>query len=139
MTQLFRPKKLKMWNSRRFKRVRSACLVKYEIQGQGGPHVTNARDLGAGGLSFWTDQAVPESSILNLSIFISPDEPPIQTTASVVRVSRARERSIYCVAVCFLELGRCEREALDRFAEALSEDPELEALVDHREMVLRKF
>lgn len=136
MPQLFWPRKLKMWNSRRFKRVRSACLVKYEIPGHE-PRVTNIKDLGAGGLSFWTDEAIPKSSVLNLGIFISPDEPPIQTTASVVRVSQARERSVYRVAVCFLELGRSEREALNRFAEAISEDPELEALVDHHEVVLR--
>lgn len=131
-------RRTKIPNSRRFKRVRAACLLKYKVQGQGKFRVVNAKDISAGGLSFWTDERIPESSILDLEIFISPDQPPVTSVGRVVQVRKDRTGSVYQVAVSFLDVKREEREGLARLADQLLEDKDTQSLVDHGEWVNRR-
>jgi len=65
-------RKAKARNTRRFKRFRISYLVKYQVSGKGEPRITNARDIGAGGLKFWTKEQIPASSLLQISIPEAP-------------------------------------------------------------------
>lgn len=132
-------KKFKVQNTRRFKRIRSAYLVKYEVNGkEGGGRITNAQDISAGGLRFWADDQVPESSLLNISIFIPPLERFVHATARILRIRRVKGALVYMVAVSFLDLKQEDREAINRFAETLSRDKEARFLIDHADIVIRR-
>lgn len=131
--------KKKAQDSRRFKRIRAAYLVKYQVHGKKEPRITNVRDISAGGLRFWSEEAVPESSVLNVSVFLPPLERFVEATAQVLRVRRAKEGGlVYYVAVRFLELKAEDREALNQFAEALSKDEGARFLIDHARIVVRR-
>ena len=132
---LFR-KKIRIKNSRRFKRVRVAYLVKYQVNGKKESRITNARDISAGGLRFWTEEA-PESSLLDVSIFLPPLNRSVQATAQVLRVRRAREGFVYYVAVSFLDLNQEDRKEIEAFAEAISKDQDARFLIDHADIVVR--
>lgn len=133
---LFR-KKARRPNSRRFKRVRIAYLVKYQVKGRSQPRITNARDVSAGGLCFWADEELPPSSVLNLSIYLPPLGRAVDALAKVLRVQRTRDLFTYYVAVCFLDLVKEDREAINQFAEDLARDRKVSFMVDHADVVVR--
>ena len=127
-----------MRNARRFKRFRSDFLVKYHVGRKGEAHVTNARDIGAGGLRFWTDQEIPESSILSVSIYIPPLDRKVDALAQICRMRRVKSGIMFSVAVSFLELKKEDRDAINEFAESLSQEKGAEFLIDHADIVVRK-
>lgn len=133
------PKKRKARDSRRFKRIRAAYLVKYQVQGRQEPRITNVRDISAGGLRFWSEEPLPESSVLGISIYLPPLERFVDATAQVLRARRAKEGGlVYYVAVRFLDLKAQDREAINQFAEALSKDEGTRFLIDHARIVVRR-
>ena len=133
---LFR--KLNVRNARRYKRFRADFLVRYQINGRGGVRITNARDIGAGGIRFWTDERVPESSLVNISVYLPPLERSVEATAQVLRTRKVKKGLLYYVAVKFLELSGQDREAINEFAESLSQDEGASLLIDHADIVVRK-
>lgn len=136
MKQLFR-RKARGSDARQYKRVRLTYLVKYQMGGKGDPHIANIWDLSAGGVRFWTADRIPDSSILNLSVHLPPLGRSVDAVAQVLRVRRARRKLFYYVAVRFLDLSREDRDAINQFAEELSEDKEASFLIDHARVVVR--
>lgn len=137
MFRNFFRKKIKALNSRRFKRFRADFLVKYQLDRKGEAHITNVRDVSAGGLRFLTDRPVPESSLLNVSIYIPPLGRIVEAVAQVLRVRKAKGGILFNVAVNFLDLRREDREAINQFAETLSDDQRTRFLIDHANIVIR--
>lgn len=131
-------KRTRLRNARRFKRFRADFLVKYHVDRKGEAHVTNARDIGAGGLRFWADREIPESSVLSVSIYIPPLDKKVDALAQVRRVRKARNGLMFSVAVSFLELKKEDRDAINEFAESLSKEKGAEFLIDHADVVVRK-
>ncbi len=134
----FLRKKIKARNARRFKRFRADFLVKYHVDKKGEAHVTNARDISAGGVRFWTDREIPESSVVSVSIFVPPLGRVVEALAQVRRVTRIKRGLTFSVAVSFLDLKQEDREALSQFAEHLSKEQGAELLVDHADIVVRR-
>ena len=138
LRKLFR-KKIKIHDGRRYKRIRAAYLVKYQIEGKGEqPRITNARDIGAGGLRFWTEEKLPEASVLKVSIFLPPLGRSVEAVAQVLRVRRAKKGIVYYVAVSFLDLKKEDRQAINTFAETLSKDKDARVMIDRAEVIVRK-
>ena len=134
---LFR-KKVKAPNARRFKRFRANYLVKYEVSKGTAGRVTNARDIGAGGLRFWSEEKLPESSLLNVSIYIPPLKRVVEGVVRVLRVRRVKKTMAYSIAVSFLDLKHEDREAINRFAESISTDRKMRFMIDHADIVVRR-
>ncbi|MBI4115475.1 MAG: PilZ domain-containing protein [Candidatus Omnitrophica bacterium] len=136
--------KLNLWpksrilNARRYKRIRAAYLVKYHVNGKAGPTITNARDVSAGGLRFWTEEKLNESSVLNISVYVPPLDRAVDAVAEVLRIRRAKKGLVYYVGVCFLDLRQEDKEAINEFAEALSRDKEAKVVIDHADIVIRR-
>lgn len=131
-------KKVKTKNSRRFKRIRAAYLVKYQVNGKGEPRITNARDISAGGLRFWAEEKIPVSSVLKISVYLPPLARSVEGMAQVLRVRRSKEGFVYYVAVSFLDLNQKDREEISQFAEAISKDKDARLLIDHADVVVRR-
>ena len=134
----FLRRKIRTRNARRFKRFRADFLVKYHVDRKGEAHVTNARDISAGGVRFWSDQPIPESSVVNVSIFVPPLGRAVDALAQVRRVTRVRKGLTFSVAVSFIDLKQEDREALSQFAENLSKEKGAELLIDHADIVVRR-
>lgn len=128
----------KVANARRYKRFRADFLVKYQINGKGEVRITNVRDIGAGGIRFWADEQVPESSLVDINVYLPPLERSVEATAKVLRTRKVKKGFLYYVAVQFLDLSGQDREAIDEFAETLSEDKGASFLIDHADIVVRK-
>jgi c-di-GMP-binding flagellar brake protein YcgR len=132
-------KKGRTKNTRQYKRFRAAYLVKYQVKGKEEPRITNIVDMSAGGIRFWSPEQLPESSILNLSIYIPPLERSIQAWAQVLRVRRAKEGGLlYYVAVSFVDLKPEDKEAVNQFAETLAKDEGGQFVIDHADVVVRR-
>lgn len=131
-------KKLRMNNARRYKRFRADFLVKYQISGKGEARITNARDIGAGGLRFWADEKIPESAVMNVSVYLPPLERTVEAVAQVLRTRKVPKGFLYYVAVRFLDLNQEDREAINKFADNLSQDEGASFLIDHADIVVRK-
>lgn len=131
-------KKFKAQNSRRHKRFHADFLVKYQIGDKGEARITNARDISAGGLRFLTDEPVPESTLINVSVYLPPLERTVEALAQVLRTRKVKKGFFYYVAVQFLDLNQLDREAINEFAESLSHDEEASFLIDHANIVVRK-
>lgn len=134
---LFRPK-YKTPNGRRFKRMHLAYLVKYQVNGQGEPRITNARDISAGGLRFWTSEKLPESAVLHISIFIPPLGRSVKAVARVLRVRRVKRGFTYSVAVSFVDLIHEDREAIEQFAESISKEQDARFVIDQAKVIVRR-
>jgi len=131
-------KKIRARNVRRFKRFRADFLVKYHVDRKGSAHITNARDISAGGVRFWTDRQIPESSVLEVSIYLPFLRRAVDALAQVRRVRRIKGGLLFNVAVSFLDIKQEDREAIAEFAEGLSKDEDAELLIDHADIVVRK-
>lgn len=131
-------RKIRTGNERRYKRFRADFLVKYQIGPKGEVCVTNARDIGAGGLRFWANRPLPNQSVLSVSIYIPPLERSVDALAQVCRVRGMKKRLLFDVAVSFLDLKREDREAINEFAESLSRQKGTEFLIHHADVVIRE-
>jgi len=132
---LFR--KTKTRDGRRYKRFRTSFLVKYEVGRGGEARITNARDIGAGGIRFWADEKIPERSVLKVSIYLPPLDRTVEALVQVLRVRRVKKSTLYSIAVNFLDLRSEDREAVNEFAESLSRDKNARFLIDHADIVVR--
>ena len=132
------PRKMKTLDTRRFKRFRADFLVKYGKSQDVPSRVTNTRDIGAGGIRFWSEEKLPESSLLNVSVYLPPLERVVDGVARVLRVRRVKKTPLYTIATSFLELQRENREAINEFAESLSQKKGAQFLIDHANRVVRK-
>ena len=138
MFKKFFRKKIRLLNERRHKRFRADFLVKYEVGKGGVGQITNARDISAGGLRFWTQEKLPESSTLTVSIYLPPLRRVVSAVARVLRARRVKKTFLYSVAVSFLDLKQEDREAINDFAESLSHEKRAQFLIDHAEIVVRR-
>lgn len=138
MLRKFFQRRVKTKNSRRFKRIRAAYLVKYQVNGKGEPRITNARDISAGGLRFWTEEKILPSSVLKISVYFPPLERAVEGTAQVLRMRRSKEGYVYYVAVSFLDLNQKDGEDISQFAEEISKEKDARLLIDHADIVVRK-
>ena len=130
-------KKVKTKDQRRFKRMRLSYLVKYQVNGKGEPRITNARDISAGGIKFWTKEDIPESSLLKVTIFLPPLDRSVEALAQVLRIRRMKDQFIYYAAVSFLDIREEDREEISAFADSLSKDKSGRFLIDHANIVVR--
>lgn len=131
-------KRMKTQDTRRFKRFRVSYLVRYQVNGKGEPRITNARDISAGGLRFWTKEALAPSSVLDISIYLPPLRRSVEAVSQVLRVRRSRDEFIYSVAVSFLDIKEEDQKELRNFAESLSKDRDGKFMIDHASVVVRK-
>ena len=130
--------KITTTDQRRFKRMRLSYLVKYQVNGKGEPQITNARDISAGGIKFWTKERIPDSSLLKVSIFLPPLDRAVEALAQVLRIRRNKDKFIYYVAVSFLDIREEDRQEIAAFAEALSKDQTGRFLIDHANIIVRR-
>lgn len=105
---------------RNFKRVPFACLVKYREPGKKEYQVTNARNVGAGGLDFWSETPLAKGTVLEMSFFLPSLARTVETPAQVLRSTKGERGSVYYISVNFLDLPTADREAVNQFAETLS-------------------
>lgn len=136
MFKFFQRKK-KARNSRQSKRIRLAYLVKYQVGDDRQPRIANILDISGGGLRFWTLERIPESSLLNVSVYLPPLGRSVEATAQVLRVRRTKKKLLYYVAVRFLELSEKDHNAINEFAETLDKDKDARLLIDHADIVVR--
>jgi c-di-GMP-binding flagellar brake protein YcgR len=136
---LFR-RKVKLQNSRRFKRIHAAYLVKYQVNGKGKPCIANVLDISAGGIRFWTVDPVPEKAVLHISILLPGLDHAIKALGKVIRIRKAKKGflSYSSVAVSFLDLKQEDRQAISDFAEIVSRDNNTQFMIDHADVVVRK-
>jgi len=126
-------------NTRRFKRLRIDYLIKYQVAGsEEGPFVSNAKDISASGLKFWTDRFLPERTLLKVSIMMAPLERTIEVLGRVLRVRRSKDGTVYYLAIGFLEIPKADQTALNEYIERLAKTPAARKLVDHARVVTRE-
>ena len=136
---LFNTKIRETQNSRKYKRLRAQFLVKCRLAGgQEDPFVSNLKDLGAGGVRFWSDVHFPEGTILQLSMLVPPLDREIRTLGRVLRTRKARHGNVFYVAVGFVEITPSDQEALNIWIENLSKSSRAERFIDDADTVKRE-
>lgn len=135
---MFTKKEYQTQNGRRFKRMRADYLVKYQLVGMTGePLVSNIKDLSAGGIKFWTDQFLPEETLLKVSFLVPPLGLIVEALGRVIRIRRAKEESIYYIAIRFIEMPDESKKAVDDFIEYLAQQPGAKKLIKETPLVKR--
>lgn len=135
---MFEKKKLKVKNSRRYKRLRAGYLLKYQMAGsKEEPVVTNLKDLSAGGARFVTDRFLPEAALVRVSFLVPPLDLSVEALARVLRVRQIKQGLAFYVAINFIELSNEAKEAINSFIEHLSQIPDTLQLVSGSEVVER--
>ena len=114
-------KKQTVQNQRKYRRLKAPYLLRYRVVTPGSEaQVANIKDIGAGGMRFWSDRFVPEGTFLKISFVVPPMGRTFETLGRVLRVRRAKEGSVYYMAVKFLELSREDQAVLNQFVELIS-------------------
>lgn len=73
---------------RAFGRIDIKTAAEYRLEGQSAEHKCMLDNMSANGLLLWTEQSIPLGDKVLITIRSdSPDEPPIELTAIVIRVS----------------------------------------------------
>lgn len=111
-------KKNKNPNRRRYLRIPAYFLIKYRPEKENAQYsIANVKDIGRGGIKFWSDQKLPEKSLIQLSLCVPPLGKIFEVSARVLRVQEARTGSYY-TATSFVEFGLKDQELLERFINA---------------------
>ncbi len=82
-----------------------------------------AKDLGAGGLFFYSSKNLGIGTALDLKIGFSTSTPPIKCVGEVVRVKKQPYTSIFGIAVAFTNIDAHEKEMINRTASEISRQP----------------
>ena len=130
--------KYRIQNTRRYKRLKSDYLVKYQEPGATEVFVSNLKDISAGGLKFWTDQIFAEKTLLRLSVWIPPLDRKLETLGRILRVRKTKDAPIYYVSVQFIEISVDDQKILNEFIEHLATVPEAHFLIHDAPVVKRK-
>ena len=131
-------KTYKAVNARKFKRIHTDYLLKFQLlNSKEPPIISNIKDLSAGGLRFWTDRMVPQDALVRVSVFVPPLDRTIEALGSVQRVRRAIKAPVYYVSVGFVELNQEDQEAINQFVEGVALQPGANQSVHHPEIVNR--
>ena len=85
-----------------------------------------------------TEEKVLESSLLKVSVYLPPLGRAVDALAQVLRARKAKKGFFYYVAIQFLDLNHEDRQAIDEFANNLSQDEGASFLIDHADVVVRK-
>jgi hypothetical protein len=79
-----------------------------------------AKDLGAGGVFFYSSRNLEIDTLLGLRIGFSTATPPIECVGKVVRIIEQPDTSIFGIATTFTKIDEQEKELINRTAEELS-------------------
>ncbi len=79
-----------------------------------------AKDLGAGGVFFYTSKDLRIGTLLDLRIGFSTATPPIECVGKVVRIKEQPDTSIFGIATNFTKIDEQKKELINRTAEELS-------------------
>jgi hypothetical protein len=112
---------------RKYKRIEKPFIVKLhaipdEANGRISPDwdMVVAKDLGAGGVFFYTSKNLGVGTLLDLKIGFSTSIPPIECIGIVVRVKEQPDTSIFGIATAFTKIGEQEKELINQTAEDVS-------------------
>jgi hypothetical protein len=79
-----------------------------------------AKDLGAGGVFFYSSKNLGIGTALDLKIGFSTSIPPMECIGIVVRVKEQPDTSIFGIATAFTKIGEQEKELINKTAEEVS-------------------
>ncbi len=79
-----------------------------------------AKDLGAGGVFFYSSRNLEIDTLLGLRIGFSTATPPIECVGKVVRIIEQPDTSIFGIATVFTKIDEQEKELINRTAEEIS-------------------
>ncbi len=131
-------KKQKVQDTRKFKRLRGAFILKYKKDGGGAFQTGSILNLSAGGLRFAAREELPASSLLTVDIHFPPLKRTLETQVKVSRVIKIKQSPVYEIASSFVRLKPEDRDALNELVEALYQNPETRGFVDHHDVARRK-
>ena len=79
-----------------------------------------SKDLGAGGLFFYSSKNLGIGTALDFKIGFSTSSPPIECVGIVVRVKEQPYTSIFGIAAAFTKIEERDREMINKTAEEIS-------------------
>ncbi len=121
---------------RRHARLDADYLIRYEAgSGMREVHVTNIKNISAGGAKFLVGEVLHEDQVIRLSILIPLLEKTVKTEASVLRFRRTRKKSIYSVAVRFIGISPDDQGVINAFVESLVREKDAPFVQKLSEMV----
>ena len=116
------------WTEKRpYQRLNSKVNLRYKVfksqgellrKGFSPEQLSVTKNISAGGLLFFSDEALPIGSILELKIELPNGQESIECLAKVVRVEEIEEEKNYNIAVCFLDITGAHRARLNRYVES---------------------
>ena len=128
-------KRYKVFNSRKYKRLKAPYLLKYRLHGSmGDVRLANLKDVSSGGLRFYTHESLPKGTSLELNLLIPPDR--VVTATAKVLYTRHMSSSFYHVSVCFSEMAQSDQKILAQFIHNIEADEKLSRLIDQPKPVV---
>ncbi len=82
-----------------------------------------AKDLGAGGVFFYSSKNLGIGTALDFKIGFSTSSPPIECVGIVLRVKEQPYTSIFGIAAAFTKIDEREKEMINRTALEMSRQP----------------
>ncbi|MFQ5963666.1 MAG: PilZ domain-containing protein [Candidatus Scalinduaceae bacterium] len=111
---------------RKHKRIKKPYIVKFRLRPNGTKEtvfndwdVVGVKDLGAGGMLLNCNNKLRIGSLLDLKIGLSTSIPLINCVGIVIRIKKQIHSSIFNIAIAFMEIGRQEKEMINKTAEGI--------------------
>jgi len=91
-------------------------------RGFGPEQLSITKNISAGGLVFFSDEIIPVSSFLELTVELPDSEGHhVECLAKVTRIEEDKSGKGYNIAVCFLDISGAERARLNKYVESETE------------------
>jgi hypothetical protein len=112
---------------RQYERIEKSFIVKFqtipeETKERISPdwEMVVAKDLGAGGVFFYSSKNLGIGTALDLKIGFSTSTPPIECVGSVIRVKEQPDTSIFGIATAFTKIEAQDKEIINKTATEIS-------------------
>lgn len=133
MIRLFK-KKMLSEDSRVHRRLRSFCLIKYNLVNNPAHKktVTNARDISAGGVLFTSDANFPKGSMLEMDIYLPPLKNFFTAMANIVDTTKIKGTKQYWARARFTAIDPEDKKRIQAYVEHISKDPSMHKHLDKK-------
>ncbi len=123
-------KEIPMFNGserRNFKRIEKPFILKFQtIPNEAKERISPdwdmvvAKDLGAGGVFFYSSKNLGTGTALDLKIGFSTSTPPIECVGTVIRIKEQPDTSIFGIAAAFTKIKAQDKKMISKTAEEIS-------------------
>ncbi|MCM8781532.1 MAG: PilZ domain-containing protein [Candidatus Omnitrophica bacterium] len=136
----FFKKKIKSQDTRTSRRMRTFCLIRYNVVSDAAhrKYLANPRDISAGGVSFISKTSFPKGSILEMDIYFPPLKDFFTVMAKVEGSLKTKSEAQYLIRANFKAIDPEDKKKINLYIEQAAKNPYMQKYLDKKARIVKR-